>query len=99
MRATLLFLPLLAACAMPELDVPESEAAARADWPELVPFGDVTDRAAEMPEPDPELGPGLDARADALRDRAAEMSDAPAPDGSADADRADRLRQRAEGLR
>lgn len=97
MRSTLLLLPLLTACALPDFDVPETEAAQSRDWPELIPFGDVTGRAADMPEPDPDLAPDLDERASTLRDRAGEIGADTATD--TDADRAARLRQRADDLR
>lgn len=97
MRLTLLLPALLAACAMPDLDMPEDAEARRAGWPDLVPFGTVTGRAAEMPEPEPGLAADLRERAAALRDRAARIGASPAAPG--DGDRARRLRQRAEGLR
>ena len=97
MRVLLLLLLLLAACALPDLDIPEQERAADAEYPELVPSGEVIGRVGAMPDPDPEATSDLKERAGALRDRAKRI-ETPAPDVES-ADRAARLRERAQGLR
>ncbi len=94
-----LLLPLVCACGFPDLDVPEGDRVARADYPDLVPFGDVTGRAEAMPPADAAIGQDLEGRAGALRDRAAAIGgDAPGADAEAQR-RADGLRARAQALR
>lgn len=85
---------LLAACAVPRLDVPNDAAIARADYPRLIPSDRIAARAdAQAVQISPAVTAGIRERAGDLQRRAAGQPDALAPAASGT------LRARAADLR
>ena len=73
MRPALLILPLLCACALPDIDVPEADAIARSEYPRLVPFDEVLGEIPQQGRITPALTASLQERAARLRARAGAM--------------------------
>ena len=85
MRAALTALLLLAACAVPQLDVPNQDAIAHADYPRLIPSARIAARADAQPARITEATTAaLRARAADLQRRAALMRRAALTDAERD---------------
>lgn len=74
MRASIIALATLAACAAPDLNLPQDDGVAGAEWPRLVPLTDALGPATTPPSRiAPGTGAALEARAEGLRARAAAL--------------------------
>lgn len=73
MRAPIIAFLALAACAAPDLGLPQDSGLARTDWPRLVPLPEALGPTTRPPRIVPGTGEALEARAVRLRARAAAL--------------------------